>query len=243
MRTTIKHRGASKTEESYRGIPIHAVPGVHAEVACILKARLKPGARIADLGAGHGALTQRLKDCGFLVHAYDVDAADWPIADIPCSFVDLNKPLHLLREHGPYDAICAIEVIEHLENPLDFIRNLIECANNKDCWIVISTPNPADTFSCISLFTRGIFNWFSEVHYTGGGHISILPHWMISKHFEHCGVDVQEWSFLGQFRHPGFLKQTLYRGLTRLRRAFWKGPDTAPPEGQTALIIARVEGK
>lgn len=162
--------------------------------------RLAPG--LADLGAGHGAFSLRLHDAVFAVDAYDFDAADWPLAERPCRFSDLNEPLDVLVERGPYDAVCAIEVNEHLENPLQFIRNLCAAFGGRETWIILSTPNPADTFSCISLFTRGIFNWLSTDHYEGGGHISILPHWMIAKHLEHCGAHVHECCPLSPYRHP-----------------------------------------
>jgi cyclopropane fatty-acyl-phospholipid synthase-like methyltransferase len=243
MTVSTRHRGSFDTEDSYEGIPIHASSGVHAKVARLLQSHLAPGSRVADLGAGHGALSLRLKNEGFSVDAFDFDATDWPLPAIPCTFIDLNQPLTQLKEKGPYDAICAIEVIEHLENPRQFIREIATLVGTKDCWLILSTPNPADTFSCISLFTRGIFNWFSEVHYTGGGHISILPHWMVIKHMETCGLRVEEVHFLSPYRHPQRLKQWVYSLLVAARRFLWRGRPEGAPEGQTALILAKVIAK
>ena len=167
----IKHRNDAQTDQCYKGIPFHAASGVHEVVTELLRERLTRGAKIADIGAGHGALSARLHDAGFEVTAFDLDCKDWLAKNVICHECDMNDSLELLAAYGPYKAICAIEVIEHLENPRRFLRDLIELCHVEGTWIVISTPNPLDTFSCIAMFTRGIFNWFSPQHYCGGGHI------------------------------------------------------------------------
>lgn len=237
----IRHRGGQETEDSYRGIPIHAAAGVHAKVAELLAGRLPALGRVADLGAGHGALSLRLHDAGFLVEAFDFDVQNWPLREVPCRRFDLNESLQAVRQFGPFEAVCAIEVIEHLENPRRFLKELVSLAAEHGTWLVISTPNPLDTFSSISLFTRGIFNWFSRDHYEGGGHISILPHWLIAKHLEHLGVKNQEWFFLAPYRHPSPVKQVAYRMIGWFRRLVAKDADSSYHDGQTALVIARFQ--
>jgi hypothetical protein len=240
-RARIKHRSDTQTDQNYKGIPVHAANGVHQVVSELLCARLTPGSKVADIGAGHGALSARLHDAGFDVRAFDLNCKDWLAKDVACHECDINDSLEALAEYGPYQAICAIEVIEHLENPRRFLRDLIELSRTEGTWLVISTPNPLDTFSCIAMFTRGIFNWFSPQHYSGGGHISILPHWLIDEHLKYLGVVNRQWRFLSPFRHPSPWKRLIYQGLSWLRRLVSKGGTEPFFEGETALVILRLE--
>lgn len=235
----VKHRGSFTTEENYKGIPIHAAKGVHEKVKHILANQLTNGEKVADVGAGHGALSLRLHDAGFEVIAFDFDNSDWPIKEIPCYFCDVNQSMEGIKEKGPYTAICAIEIIEHLESPKGFLRNLIEMNRGNNTLFVISTPNPLDTFSSISLFTRGIFNWFSPQHYVGGGHISILPHWMILEHLRSLKITEVEVVFCAPYTHPNTMKRLMYNAVSVLRKLLARTKDTRFFDGQTALLYFR----
>ncbi len=233
------HRGGLHTLQNYRGIPIHAAKDVHQKVCELLSQCLPPGAKVADIGAGHGALSLRLHDSGFKVASFDLDCSDWLISELSCQQCDVNGSLDPIAAQGPYEAVCMLEVIDHLENPRNFLRNLIKISP-KGTLLVISSPNPLDTFSCIALFTRGIFNWASPGKYFGGGHISILPHWLIAEHLKFLGIEKQEWRFLAPYRHPSWLKNLIYRGLSGVRKMCARETDIAFFEGETSLVIARV---
>jgi SAM-dependent methyltransferase len=233
----VTHRNDAQTEQTYRGIPVHAAIEVHEVVSRLLRDRLAPGSRIADVGAGHGALSARLRDAGFKVTAFDLDSTDWSVEAVQCHQCDANVSLEPVAKHGPYTAICAIEIIEHLENPRRFMRELIALSRPQRSLILISTPNPLDTFSCIAMFTRGIFNWFSREHYCGGGHISVLPYWLLDEHLSILGITDREWQFLSRFRHPSFLKRLAYSAVSRFRRCVWRGETAEFLEGESALVI------
>lgn len=232
----VKHRG-TETQETYCGLPVHATEGLHQKVVELLQTRLRPGQKVADLGAGHGALSLRMHHAGFVVSAFDLDSSEWRVSEVCCHDLDLDNSLEQISHEGPYAAICALEVIEHLENPREFLKKLIAIAKPQGTVIIISTPNPLDTFSCISMFTRGIFNWFSAEHYLGGGHISILPYWLISEHLKLLGVNEQEWFFVAPYQHPLMFKRLIYKLILSLRKLFAKTENQAFFEGQTALVV------
>lgn len=233
-----QHRGAEETDESYLGVPIDAAAGVHGAVVDALKRRLGPGARVADIGAGRGGLSLRLRDAGFVPEAFDVDPSDWRAEGITITQCDLDHGLEPVEARGSFDAYCAIEVIEHLENPRGFLRDLMALAGPSGAVVVLSAPNPLDTFSSLSFFRRGTFNWFSPAHYAGGGHISILPYWLIDEHLRHLGVRMERrsWSFLAPWRHPRAVARAVYRGIVAVRWAVVRG-EARYLEGQTALLV------
>lgn len=237
----IQHRGGPHTAEAYKGIPVHAAPGVHQAVTDLLKARLPAGSRVADLGAGQGALSQRLADAGFDVTAIDVSSSDWMAAGVTCRVCNLDGDWQDVCALGPFDAIAAVEVIEHLENPRDFMRKIAALASSKPMLLAVTTPNPLDTFSAITVFTRGAFNWFSPAHYSGGGHISILPFWLIDKHLEYLGQAPCTWSFHSPFRHRNALGRVAYAGVAAARRLMSKGGSHNHFEGETAIGIVELQ--
>lgn len=239
MNSTI-HRGSFDTTEKYRGVPVHAFPGVHETVASLLERNLPPGAKIADLGAGHGALSLRLQDHGFDVTAFDLDRSDWQAKSVECHQCDFNAPLDPIVARGPFDAICVLEVIDHLENPRQFLRELLRLRMATGSLLVLTMPNPLDTFSCIAMVTRGVFSWAGPLQYEGGGHISVLPHWLVDGHLKSLGVNQSTWRFLAPYRHPSAGKRAIYRGLSIMRRLIARVDDPSFVEGQTAMLVASI---
>jgi 2-polyprenyl-3-methyl-5-hydroxy-6-metoxy-1,4-benzoquinol methylase len=99
--------------------------GLHEFVSeRVLVRYARPGVRAADLGAGPGAMAARLRSFGCDVLAVDRDANGFE-AGLPHLSVDFNEPDFASRlGHGGFNLVTAIEVIEHVENPISFLRNL-----------------------------------------------------------------------------------------------------------------------
>lgn len=93
-----------------------------------------------DLGLGSGALAARLGDLGFEVTAVDL-ASEGFGAHVPFIPLDLNEPDFAARL-GPssFDLVTAVEVVEDLESPIGFLRNVADLLDPKGV-AVVTTPN------------------------------------------------------------------------------------------------------
>jgi len=99
-----------------------------------------PGKVALDLGAGSGALAVRLRNLGLDARAADMNASEY-MADVPFVQLDLNRPdFAACLGESKFDLVTALEVIEHLESPTGFLRNVARLLS-QDGIAVITTPN------------------------------------------------------------------------------------------------------
>jgi 2-polyprenyl-3-methyl-5-hydroxy-6-metoxy-1,4-benzoquinol methylase len=99
--------------------------GLHEYVEQQVLSRYVPaGKKAADLGSGPGAMAQRLRSLGFDVVAADRSANGFE-AGLPHVTVDFNQ-LDFASQLGlgAFAVVTAIEVIEHVESPIGFLRNI-----------------------------------------------------------------------------------------------------------------------
>ena len=164
-----------KQKYGYKGIPIFAAKGLH-ELATARLAQLLPNAaatQVLELGAGGGALSQRLVDHGYRVCASDLfDNNFTPREQIPFVALDLNQAFAQTLERR-FDAVVALELIEHLENPHHFFRQCRQLLG-PDGYLLVSTPNLANPVSQAMFVRQGMFQWFRDKDYREHGHIMPL---------------------------------------------------------------------
>lgn len=155
----------TKPIQFYKDIRIKADTGLHEQLEDVVKSILGPGSSILDFGAGEGALSQRLKDCGYNICSVDIDETNFK-ADTNFEKLDFNNPaevnIFLKKNRLKYDLVLGIEVIEHVENPWEYIKNLKSLVK-KGGHIVISTPNITSWYSRWRFLLHGKFHQFDQI--------------------------------------------------------------------------------
>lgn len=155
-------------------VPEWALSGLHNVVWKLLLERLpldkQNECRVLDAGAGPGEFSSRLSDAGFVAIACDQDETVFCgkcHKFIPCN---LNGDwASAVKVEGPYDAVVAQEVIEHIENPTRFIRDIASLLKPGGLCILTS-PNDQDKASRIDFLFHGELPWFRLENLSGAGH-------------------------------------------------------------------------
>lgn len=187
---------AGSSAVGYKGLPIHALPGLHEFTARHVRHHCNQGDVLLDIAAGSGAMTLRLIDSGFNVIATDYVSENFRLhQSIPFFQADLNDRFSSGRE-VQFDGVVASEIIEHLENPRHFARECFKVLKPGGK-IILSTPNIDCAASIISFMRAGTFQWFGDIEYKEEGHISPLTQWQIEKCFKEAGFSLLEKTSFG----------------------------------------------
>ncbi len=136
-----------------------------------------------DLGAGPGAMSERLHSLGFDVLAVDRDSSAYQ-GNQPFFTQDLNHP-HFSRAIRPstFRLIVAVEVIEHVESPINFLRNVAQLLAPGGT-AVITTPN-VDSLP-------------ARLRFLFGGKIRMMDEYSDPTHISPIFVDLLRRQFLPQ---------------------------------------------
>ncbi len=121
--------------------------------------RIRQSEKFADLGCAEGKLLEVIKEhfgkskenlYGFDVSESFVAEARKALPNVYC--LDLSRDE--MKEQG-FDVVFALDIIEHLESPDKFLRNIVSVMKDEGL-LILSTPNA----SSLSRLIQGS-NWFA----------------------------------------------------------------------------------
>ena len=129
----------TEVEDVYWGVSVAL-----KEVVALSKLRGTGAPRVLELGTGMGYLTHALLRHGFIAEGWDIstEAVNQARLHFGAYFrvVDASQPLDRVAKGKRYDAIVATELIEHLENPQDFVRQAARLLAPGGR-LIVTTPN------------------------------------------------------------------------------------------------------
>ena len=233
------HRDAGCPEYwLYDGLRIQAEVETHRFVVSYARAHASSGSRVLDLAAGQGALSKQLADAGF-----QVSCTSWNgkcQVPIPTYELNLDLPFSLADVGGaPFPLVCAIEIIEHLENPTGFLRHCHGLVASGGT-LILSTPNVESAAARLQWLVRGCPRIFDVGEVQTNRHISMMWRQGLEHLIELAGFRIVERHFLSTVPLRRTLrtvvKQLIYRAMeyalpgdTRgSTRLYVLAPSTAP---------------
>jgi len=157
---------------------------IHQMLERALEGRNISGGCFVDVGCGTGNLFHQVRDR--FARYVGVDAVRYEAFPSQAEFcyLDLDTGRIPLPD-GSGDVVAAIEVIEHLENPRDFMRKLVRLAAPGG-WVVASTPNQLSLLSLGMLIFKQRFLAFQDVHYPT--HLTALLEIDLRRIAAECGL-------------------------------------------------------
>jgi len=167
-----------------------SIPRTTAAVHALLADLDWPRARVADVGAGRGhfcaVLGAELRARGLEPSAHllpcDRHPATFQYAEVGCAQVAADGRLPYADDSC--DAVVSIEVIEHVEDPFAFVRELARIAR-PGARVIVTTPNVLSLPSRVRTLLWGFPELFDPLPLVGaderllGGHIHpIAPYYL-----------------------------------------------------------------
>jgi SAM-dependent methyltransferase len=145
---------------------------------------------VLDIGSGNGGWIQYLKRSSKIDRLLSTDISDDGASQIPgveFQLGDASKALPYADES--IDAISALEVIEHLVNPRNFMKEVTRCLK-PGAIAIVTTPSNESIRAKFSFITRGYFPGFSDFEYHENGHISPLLEIDMRRMAQEVGLEV-----------------------------------------------------
>jgi SAM-dependent methyltransferase len=155
----------------------------------------EPRGVVLDAGAGEGALSLELSKLGFKVIAVDIStnfkARNYAnsIEFIRCD-LDYDFPFRNNR----FDYVTAVEVIEHLENPWHFLRELSRVLKFGGK-LYLTTPNVHALYQRIYFLFSKPFYSFNYHDFIGNRHITPILFWNLERMLDVAGFNIEVITF------------------------------------------------
>jgi SAM-dependent methyltransferase len=140
-------------------------------------------------------------------------------------------------EPGTFDCVCAVEVLEHVENPMQALRNFSTMLKPGGLMLA-STPNVSHPRSRLKFVVSGEPSYFGRTEYFSSGHRTILPDWLLELHLKEAGFEDVRLNYAGSLGLKGKQK-LLYRGLGPIFRALGMLPGPRVADGCVTFAVGQ----
>ncbi len=172
-------------------ITARSLPITNKKVIKILSSHNLWQGQILDLGAGEGyfssLLAETLRDngrssLGEHIFACDLFPDNFKFDKIKCDFCDFNLPFPY--KDNAFNAVCSIEVIEHLENIFHYAREVYRILKPGGTAIV-TTPNILNINSRLRILAIGFPLLYDPLPISSnepqdlGGHINLISYYYL----------------------------------------------------------------
>jgi 2-polyprenyl-3-methyl-5-hydroxy-6-metoxy-1,4-benzoquinol methylase len=211
--------------DSYQGLLMRCAPGVHeASEQILLRNGVKNGP-VLDLAAGSGAFLARLRNAGFTdLNAVEIDRSRFQLPGIEPVPENLNNNFAQAVDSAlagkRFGLISAIEIIEHLDSPRHFLRELRGLLSD-DGILLLTTPNVANLTGRIRFFLSGELRYFRKADYDYQRHISAITDIQMQLMLREIGFKILDADTAGTFYGPA--KRAVLGPAIALAKMFW-GP-------------------
>ena len=177
-------------------------PEIGDLVARVVRSKGERFGIIVDVGCGQGALADKLQGTFDRYVGCDLVAYEGFPKTYGADFVatDLNRHPYPFSDAFA-DLVCAVETIEHLENPRAFVRELTRIVRPGGR-VIVTTPNQLSLLSRLTLVTKNQFNAFQEAPGLYPSHITALLEEDLQRIARECGLEDLEVHYPGGGRVP-----------------------------------------
>jgi 2-polyprenyl-3-methyl-5-hydroxy-6-metoxy-1,4-benzoquinol methylase len=164
---------------------------------------------MADVGGGRGDFAIRLIDRAERVVLLDYSPPEQPA--LPPSITPIQADLNLgwPLPVASVDFAVSLEVIEHVENPRHFFRELHRIVKPGG-FIFLSTPNNHSASSVVTFLTRGQHRLFQQASYPA--HITALLKCDLERISNEVGLGVVRWFWSNTDTIPRLRWRMPFRG-------------------------------
>jgi SAM-dependent methyltransferase len=135
----MSHQESYRQNQAYTDFLAGWDPKFYAKYTDTLKPD-RPGARALDVGCGAGQVVGKLTEAGFEAWGVEVSETSVTKARQITPRIDVYDGQHLPFASNNFASVGALNVLEHVERPEDFLKELVR-VTEPGGKIVVSSPN------------------------------------------------------------------------------------------------------
>jgi len=193
--------------QHYKGHREHCAPDTQEAAIALVMRHVPPTAGVLDIASGSGAMLARLQDAGFTdfcgvrrsLETFGIPETPSP-EGTDIRTLDLNRDFALGFDRR-FALIASVEVVEHLESPRHFLRQVWELLDDGG-HLLLTTPNVANWIGRLRFLASGDLRWFDARSYRRIHHIAPSTDAQMRAMLEDAGFRIVGTTTAGSFLGP-----------------------------------------